>query len=252
MNQNPDLQAQSLVEHLTELRIRVMRAIYGIVLGFGLCWAYSEQLMGLIRKPIEPFLGDATGGGLVFLGVMDKFMAHLKISLLGALIITCPWWLYQVWKFISPGLYESEKKYATGFITFGSLMFISGVSFAYLLVFPAAFKFLLSFGGTIDRPMITLAEYLSFFTTTTLVFGAAFELPLVITIMGMLGIVDEVMLRKNRRYAIVILAVVSAVLTPPDALSMFMLLVPLLILYEASIFLVKIFKRKPPAETLTV
>jgi sec-independent protein translocase protein TatC len=248
MSQNPEAHAQSIVEHLTELRIRVVRAAYGIIVGFIGCWNFSEELMAVIRKPIEPFLGDSTGGGLVFLGVMDKFLAHLKISFLGAVILTCPWWLYQAWKFVSPGLYENEKKYAMGFISFGSVMFLSGVGFAYFLVYPAAFKFLLSFGGTVDRPMITLAEYLSFFTTTTLVFGAAFELPLIITILGIIGIVDDKMLREKRRYAVVVLAIVAAVLTPPDALSMFMLLVPLVLLYEFSIFLVKAFKRTPSTD----
>lgn len=250
MSRSPEAHAQSIVEHLTELRIRVMRALYGIIVGFALCWNFSEELMAVIRKPIEPFLGDTTGGGLVFLGVMDKFLAHLKISFLGAIILTCPWWLYQAWKFVSPGLYDKEKKYALGFISFGTVMFLSGVAFAYFLVYPAAFKFLLAFGGTTDRPMITLAEYLSFFTTTTLVFGAAFELPLIITILGMVGIVDEKMLREKRRYAIVILAILSAIVTPPDALSMFMLLVPMVLLYEGSIFLVKVFKRTPQSTAI--
>ncbi|MGE0761921.1 MAG: twin-arginine translocase subunit TatC [Bdellovibrionales bacterium] len=246
---NPETQAQSIVEHLTELRIRVTRALYGIALGFAVCYNFSEHLMEVIRKPIQPFLGTESGG-LVFLGVMDKFLAHIKVSLLAGVILSCPWWLYQAWKFIAPGLYEGERRYATGFIFFGSLLFAAGVLFAYFLVYPAAFKFLLNFGGTTDTPMITLGEYLSFFVTTTLVFGAAFELPLIITILGLLGIVDEKLLRSKRRYAIVILAVLSAVVTPPDALSMFMLLVPMVLLYELSIFLVQMLKR-PRATALT-
>lgn len=242
-----DHTTQSLVEHLVDLRIRVTRALYGIALGFAACYHFSEKLMEIIRRPIQPFLSNE--GGLVFLGVMDKFLAHLKVSLLGGVILSCPWWLYQSWKFIAPGLYESEKKYAFGFIFFGSFLFSCGVLFAYFLVYPAAFEFLLHFGGTADKPMITLDEYLSFFVTTTLVFGAAFELPLIITILGILGIVDEKMLRSKRRYAIVALAALSAVLTPPDALSMFMLLVPLVMLYEISIYLVKFLKR--PTSALT-
>lgn len=251
MNQAPFDQSQTIVEHLTELRIRVVRALWGIILGFGICYYFNEQLMDIIRQPIQPFLPNS-GGGLVFLGVMDKFVAGLKVALLGGVIMSCPWWLYQVWKFVSPGLYEKERKYAVGFISFGSIMFLMGVSFAYFLVYPAAFKFLLSFGGTKDTPMITLSEYLSFFVTTTLVFGAAFELPLIMMILGLVGIIDEKMLRSKRRYAIVILAVISAVLTPPDALSMFMLLIPLTILYELSIFLVAAFANARKKESQAI
>lgn len=240
MTQSPLDQSQSIVEHLSELRFRVVRALWGLIVGFGICYYFNEQLMDVIRMPIQPFLPN-NGGGLVFLGVMDKFVAGLKVALLGGIILSCPWWLYQLWKFIAPGLYDKERKYAIGFISFGSFMFLIGVSFAYFLVYPAAFKFLLSFGGTKDTPMITLSEYLSFFVTTTLVFGAAFELPLIMVILGLLGIIDDKLLRSKRRYAIVILAVISAVLTPPDALSMFMLLVPLTVLYEMSIVLVRVF-----------
>lgn len=240
--------SQTIVEHLTELRICVTRALYGIVVGFGICYYFSDHLMDIIRLPIQPYLPNS-GGGLVFLGVMDKFVAHLKVSFLGGVILSLPWWLYQLWRFVSPGLYEKEKKYAVGFIGFGSVMFIVGVCFAYFLVYPAAFKFLLAFGGTKDTPMITLSEYLSFFTTTTLIFGGAFELPLIILILGMIGIVNDKMLREKRRYAIVVLAIISAVVTPPDALSMFMLLVPLVLLYEMAIWLVAVFARKKEAST---
>lgn len=224
-----------------------MRAFIGIIVGFGVCWNYSELLMNVIRRPIEPYLAESAGGGLVFLGVMDKFVAHLKIAALGGIIVSCPFWLYQLWMFIAPGLYEKEKKYAVGFITFGSILFLTGVAFAYFIVYPSAFEFLLAFGGTVDRPMITLGEYLSFFVTTTLVFGAAFELPLILVILGLLGIVDDQLLRSKRRYAVVILALVSAILTPPDALSMCLLLVPLLLLYEMSIWLIKIIGNKNKA-----
>lgn len=239
----PESQAQTLVDHLSELRVRVVKALWGIVIAFAGCYGFSDKLMDIIRRPIQPYLKDE-GGGLVFLGVMDKFLAHLKISLLGAIILSCPWWLYQVWQFVAPGLYEKEKRYAISFIAFGTVLFLSGVAFAYFLVYPAAFEFLLGFGGSVDKPMITLAEYLSFFVTTTLIFGASFELPLIIVILGVLGVVDAKFLRSKRRYAIVVLAIVSAVLTPPDAVSMFMLLVPLYVLYEISIFLVQALAKK--------
>ncbi|MBX7230617.1 MAG: twin-arginine translocase subunit TatC [Bdellovibrionales bacterium] len=234
---------QTLVEHLVDLRKCIVRILWVLVGGFAICWTFSEQLMDIIRQPIQPFLSQTSGGGLVFLGVMDKFLAHLKISFLASVILTCPLWLFQVWKFVVPALYDSEKKFAYGFISFGTFLFLTGTLFAYFLVLPMAFKFLLNFGGSIDKPMITLAEYLSFFTTTTLVFGAAFELPLILTLLGILGVIDSSFLRKNRRYAVVVLSIISAIITPPDALSMFMLLIPLLGLYELSIWLVQVMAK---------
>jgi sec-independent protein translocase protein TatC len=196
----------------------------------------------LIRKLILPFLGDK--GGLVYTGVMDKFMAHVKLGALGGLVLTCPYWLYHVWQFVSPGLYKKEKKYALGFIFSGTVLFLTGVSFVYFFVYPAAFEYLLSVGGDIDKPMITIDEYLGFFAMTTLMFGVAFELPVVLVILAMMGIIDAPFLKKQRRYAIVVLAFVAAILTPPDVISMCMMLVPMIILYESSIWVIQFLVAK--------
>jgi sec-independent protein translocase protein TatC len=156
----------------------------------------------------------------------------------GGVILTCPLWLFQIWQFVAPALYSHEKKYGVIFIAAGTVLFAIGVSFAYFLVLPAAFEFLFSFGGGKDKPMITINDYFSFFTSTMMVFGFAFELPLVIVVLGAFGIVDQHFLREKRRIMIVVLSVISAVVTPPDAASMLMLLIPLLVLYEISIILV--------------
>jgi sec-independent protein translocase protein TatC len=239
-------QGQSLTDHLEELRYRLIRSAWAILLATACCWAFSEQIFNIVRAPIAPFL-DA--GGLIFTNPMDKFLAHVKVALLGGVIIACPIWLYQAWMFVAPGLYTHERKYSMLFIGAGTGLFLCGVLFVYFLVLPMAFHFLLTFGGTTDKPMITIKEYMSFFTTMTLVFGAAFELPLVITILGALGIVDQKFLREKRRYAIVILAVLSAIITPPDILSMLMLLIPMYLLYELSIVLVgTIVRRRSSAD----
>lgn len=233
--------AQSLTDHLTELRDRLIRALWAVALGTILCWIFTEAIFNLVRAPIAPYL-DA--GGLIFTNPMDKFVAHIKVAILGGVIASCPVWIYQIWMFVAPGLYTHERKYTIMFITAGTGLFITGVLFVYYLVLPTAFGFLLNFGGTVDRPMITINEYMSFFTTTTLVFGVAFELPLVILLLGMIGLVDQKFLREKRRYAVVGLAAVSAVVTPPDVLSMLMLLGPLWALYEISILLVGAVARK--------
>jgi len=235
--------AQSLVDHLTELRIRLVRSAYAILAAFCGCWYFSEKLFDIIRVPIQPYL-ENSHGGLIYTAPMDKFVAHLKVSFLAAVIISSPLWLYQVWKFIAPGLYAKEKKYAVGFIFFGTLLFSVGAAFVYFFVFPMAFHFLMTFGGQTDQAMITIDAYLSFFITTTLVFGLAFEMPLILLLLGMMGVIDHLFLKNKRRYAIVVLAAISAVITPPDALSMIMMLVPLCLLYELSIWLVYWFAQK--------
>lgn len=234
--------SMSLVEHLTELRYRLIKIIQGVVVGMGICIYFSEYLFTFIRRPILPFLGE--GNGLVFTGVMDKFMAHLKVGALGGLVLTCPYWLYHVWQFISPGLYKKEKKFAIGFIMSGSILFALGVCFVYFFVYPAAFEYLLSVGGNIDKPMITIDDYLGFFAMTTIMFGVSFELPLVLVILAMMGIIDANFLKKNRRYAIVVLAFVAAILTPPDVISMTMMLIPMVFLYESSIWVIQLIVKK--------
>lgn len=231
----------TLFEHLAELRQRLIMSIWGILAGFVICHNIDQQLFAIIRAPIEPYL---PAGGLVFTAPMDKFVAHLKIAFFGGVILACPWWIYQVWQFVAPGLYKREKKLAAGFIATGTFLFLVGVAFTYFIVFPMAFKFLMTYGGDLDKPMITIDQYLSFFVVTTLVFGVSFELPLVLVTLGMLGIVSQKFLRTYRRYAIVGLSGVAAIVTPPDLLSMVLMLVPMVLLYEISVILVGLVEKK--------
>lgn len=240
-NSENEQHSQSLIEHLTELRIRLQHSLYGAVVGMIICYNFTEQIFNIIRSPIQPYL---KGGGLVFTAPMDKFIAHLKIAFFGGVVLASPWIFFQIWKFIAPGLYQKEKKYALGFIVAGTILFLIGVAFSYFLVFPMAFEFLMNYGGSIDTPMITIDQYLSFVVTTSIMFGVSFELPLVLTILGMLGIVSQKFLREKRRYAIVGLAALSAIFTPPDLLSMIMMLIPMVGLYEISIITVGIFEKK--------
>jgi sec-independent protein translocase protein TatC len=229
-------QQMTLVEHLRELRHRLIMALLGIAVGMGLCIWQSELLLDIVRRPILPHLAS---GGLVFTGVMDKFIAHLKVGALGGLILSCPWWLFHAWKFISPGLYKNERRFAAGFIVTGTTLFLCGVCFVYFLVYPAAFEYLMNIGGSVDKPMITINEYLGFFCTTTILFGLSFELPLVLVILALMGLIDAPFLKRQRRFAVPIMALVAAVITPPDMVSMLMMLVPMCFLYEASIWVIQ-------------
>lgn len=224
----------TLVEHLTELRSRLIYCIFAVGV-FGIAgWIFSEQIFDYIRKPIEPYLPS---GGLVFTALTDKFMAHIKVAVLTGIVAACPVWIFHIWRFVAPGLYSREKRYGLIFIFLGSLLFLVGIAFAYFLVMPLACKELINFGGTTDKPMITISEYMSFFMTTLLLFGAAFEMPLILNLLGLMGIVTSRGLRHVRRYAIVGIAVVAAIFTPPDVMSMMLLGVPLCLLYEASIWI---------------
>lgn len=238
-----DLPEQSLVDHLRELRKRLVYSILGVVVCAGGCWLYKELLFDIIRKPIEPFLSTEQKG-LIYTGLMENFLAYVKISLLGGLILSCPFWLYHLWCFLSPALYRKEKKYGVSFIFSGTVLFLSGVSFVYFLVYPLAFDFLLSFGQGQDMALITVNEYLSFFLKTTFLFGLAFEIPLVLTILGILGIVSASFLAENRRYAFLFLSFASALMTPPDPLSMLMMAFPMVFLYEMSIWSIRILAPK--------
>lgn len=246
MNSETDnLESATLTEHLRELRTRLIRSIFGILVATAVCYNFSDSIFEFLRRPIQQFLPT---GGLVFTAPTDKFMAILKVSFFAGILFSCPWWIYQVWKFIAPGLYSNEKKYSLTFIFTGSLLFGIGVSFAYFLAAPAAFQFLMTFGGDVDKPMITIDHYLSFFTTFLLVFGLAFELPLVIVLLGMMGVVSQESLRRNRRFFIVGLSIAAAIVTPPDVMSMILLLVPLVGLFELSILIVGFFEKKAAAD----
>jgi len=247
-NQHSDDKGMSLIEHLSELRLRLTRSAYSIFFGMCLAWGISDHLFNLIRKPIQQYL---PGGGLVYTGPIDKFMAHIKIAFVAGLVLSAPFWLYQLWKFISPALYKNEKKMASGFIFFGTIQFVLGVLFSYFIVLPMAFKFLMSFGGDIDKPMITIDQYMSFFTQTAIVFGLTFEMPVVISFLGIAGLVSQRFLKENRKYAVVGITVVSGIVAPPDALSMILLMIPLWVMYEISILIVGFFEKKKALEVET-
>ncbi|NUN04497.1 MAG: twin-arginine translocase subunit TatC [Bdellovibrio sp.] len=241
-----DSRAQSLYEHLAELRKRLVNCAFIMIIATGACYGFSEKIFNFVRAPIIPFL---PGGGLIYTGPMDKFIAHLKLSLMCGVLISCPFLLYQVWKFVAPGLYSKERKYTLGFILSGTLLFFMGAVFSYYVVLPMAFQFLMTFGGDTDKPMISIDQYMGFFTQMCLMFGVAFELPLVIVVLGMLGIVSQSFLKKHRRYAVMTISVIAAVITPPDLLSMIMMLIPMLLLFEAGVFIVGIFEKKRNEES---
>ncbi len=226
-----------LWDHLRELRQRLVRSLLSLLPAFFICWFFSDHILNFLRRPIQPFLKN-TDGALIFTAPMSAFMAHLQVSFFSALVCSSPFWLSQLWLFISPGLYKKEKKVFIVFLTMGVVLFFTGVLFAYFVVCPIMFSVLMGFGGGMAQPFITISNYLSFIIRLALTFGLMFEMPLVLALLCRSGVLSPVLLKKYRRHAFLLLAVLSAFITPPDVMSMLLLLFPLILLYEFSVWLV--------------
>lgn len=231
MNSN----SSNITEHLTELRNRLIKILLSIAGGFVFSYFFSPEIMELISRPVHPYL-LATKGNLIFISPFEKFFSYLWVSLFSGLILSSPLWLYQIWKFISPGLYKQEQKWTMLFVGASTLLFLSGILFVYFVVYPFSFRFLLGFGGN-ELPYISLKPYLSFFLRTAFVFGLVFEMPLVLFTLLKLKIVSPEQLTKARPYVVVLIAFLSAMITPPDIFSMFFMMGPLYLLFEGSIYI---------------
>ena len=237
----------SFFEHLEELRSHLLKATLAIVLGFVACIYFGERLFNFLAAPLIKQLPQDSS--IVFTGLPDPFFMYLKVSFVAGVFLTLPYTLYQAWKFIAPGLYIKEKRLALPFVVIGTALFYVGACFAYLVIFPVIFNFFLGFQTPTLKPMIAIREFVSLIMKFMLAFGAVFETPIIIVFLGLLGIVSSDLLKKGRRYFIVIAFVVGAILSPPDPASQVLLAVPLLMLYEASIhILVVIEKRRKQRE----
>jgi sec-independent protein translocase protein TatC len=231
------------MEHLGELRTRIVRGLVALLVGLGIALPFSERITDFLARPVTKL-----GYKLVFTAPAEAFWVQMKVALITGLFIAAPGILWQVWAFIAPGLHEHEKKYAVPFIVIGSIMFLLGGAFALFVVTPYAIAFLLSYARESLQPMITLENHIDFLLKFTLAFGAVFELPLIITILSRIGVVNAKMLARNRKYAILGSFVAGAILTPtPDAFNQSLMAGPLIILYEIGILCARIFGRKPAA-----
>jgi sec-independent protein translocase protein TatC len=232
-----------LTAHLEELKKRLIRSLIGIGIGFCACYYFKDWLFKIITKPLMDVMPK--NSYMIYTSLPEAFFTYMKIAFFASLFLTAPFTLYQIWKFISPGLYAREKKYVIPFVLTSTLLFVGGVVFAYFLALPPAFGFFVEFSTDTLRPMFTMREYLSFALKLLLAFGVSFELPVFIFFMAKLGIVNSRLLAKQRRYAILIIFIVAAILTPsPDAFTQCIMAVPLMILYEFSIYVAKFAEKK--------
>jgi sec-independent protein translocase protein TatC len=227
--------------HLDELRSRLIKSFIAVGAGFGLCYAFKETLFEILLYPLIRVMPE--GGKLIFTGIPEAFFTYLKVSFLAGIILASPVLLYQFWMFVAPGLYHKERRVLGPIIAVTSFFFIGGALFGYFVVFPSGFKFLLSFGADFIRTLPSMREYLDFSTKLLFIFGLLFELPVALTGLARLGIVSVEYLKRNRKYAVILAFVAGAFLTP-DVVSMILMALPLMVLYEIGILGAYLVSRK--------
>lgn len=230
-----------IMEHLKQLRTYLWRAIIGVVVCAIVCLLFSNELLWILRKPMEQALQGH--GKFVVLAPLEYFMTQMKIGMVAGIFLASPWVLWQLWRFVSPGLHKKEKQYATIFVGVGAFFFILGAVFAYFLMFPMMFQILI---GTLPEGIegnFSIGMLYGFAMNLLLAFGVAFETPVIVCLLAITGIVDLETFTKARRYVIVIAFIVGAVMTTPDPITQIMLAIPLIFLYELGMLAAKMILR---------
>ena len=246
-----DDQEGGFITHLAELRKRLINSFIFLIIFFIGSYVFAEHLYGFLVEPFAKAVkDDGTDRRLIFTALQETFLTYLKVSFFAAFFVTCPFILMQIWKFIAPGLYKHEKTAILPYLILTPILFFLGGMLVYYLIMPLAIKFFLSFessGISTNLPIQLEAkvnEYLSLVMKLIFAFGISFQLPVVLSLLARVGIVDSEFLKARRKYVIVIIFAVAALLTPPDPITQIGLGIPLLILYELSIFSVKFIEKK--------
>ncbi len=239
----------SFTAHLKELRKRLIICFIAIGVGFAITYGFKEKIFEILILPLIHEMKH--GDKMIFTGLSEAFFIYMKLSFFAGILIASPVVLYQIWAFVAPGLYHDEKRHLIPMVLFSAFFFVGGVLFCYFIVFPVAIKFFLGFATDVIQPLPSMTEYLSFTTKMLLGFGLVFQLPIVIIFLARLGIVTVEFLRKNRKYAILLIFVVAAILTPtPDIFNQLLMAVPLIFLYEVSIIGAIFFQKKKEKEKM--
>lgn len=245
--QDADLNQESpglpFTAHLEELRWRLLRCVIAVAIGFGISYFYKEEIFNILMIPLLKAMNNH--GKIIFTGLTEAFFTYLKVALISGIMLAFPYLAFEFWMFVTPGLYKHEKRILAPAIFLSAFFFIGGSLFGYFAAFPFGFEFFLSFTNEHIEALPSMREYMSLASLMLLAFGAVFEMPLVVTIMARLGIVSPGFLSKNRKYAVIIIFIIAAIITPgPDIMSQCIMAGPLLILYEISILGAKIFGKE--------
>ncbi len=241
---------ETLTGHLVELRKRLLWSFVAMVAGMGVCYLFVEDIYGFLVQPLARAMGPGDSQRLIYTGLTEAFFTYLKVSFFAGVFLTFPIVAAQIWKFIAPGLYKNEKHAFLPFLLATPVLFFAGGALVYYGLMPVAWHFFLSFqseGGATALPIqleARVGEYLDLVMLLIFAFGLCFQLPVLLVLLGRAGLVTPEQLAKGRRYAIVVAFVVAAFLTPPDVLSQFALAIPIILLYEISILIIRYMRKK--------
>lgn len=236
---------EELKPHIADLRKRLVISVLALIVAFFVCFTFYEPILKWMMIPVDAVLPPGTQ--MIAIEIQETFFTALKVSFFSAFIVSMPIIFWQFWLFMSPGLYDHEKMLVVPFVFFATVMFLVGASFAYYVVVPFGFDFLINFGSAVVTVLPSIGKYVGFFTKLLFGFGLAFELPVITFFLAKIGLVDDQMLKDFFKYAIVLIFVFSALLTPPDVLTQFLMAGPLIFLYGVSIYIAKVFN---PANTI--
>ena len=228
-----------LKPHIADLRKRLTISTITVVVMFFACFSFYEPILEWMMAPVKHAL--PAGTSMIAVEIQETFFTAMKVAFFGGFIISLPVIFWQLWLFLAPGLYDHEKKLVVPFVFFATLMFLLGAAFAYYIVVPIGFDFLIAFGNSVVSVLPSIGKYVGFFTKLMIGFGIAFELPVITFFLAKIGIVNDQMLKDFFRYAVVLIFIISAILTPPDVISQVLMAAPLLILYGVSIYIAKVF-----------
>jgi sec-independent protein translocase protein TatC len=231
-----------LMSHLVELRKRLITCAVGVGVCFAVTYAFSEKLFEILAHPLKANLPE--GDRLIYTNLPEMFFVYIKTGLVAAVLLAVPFIFYQAWMFVAPGLYRKEKKYLLPFVFFSTLLFVGGALFGYFIVFPFGFRFFLGFSNEYIQALPSVKQYFSLSIKLLLGFGLIFELPVVAFFLSRMGIISADLMRRQRKYAVLLIFIVAAILTPPDVITQFMMAGPLLVLYELSVIIVKVAGKK--------
>lgn len=238
---------QPFLGHLEELRRRLIICAIAIGIGFIISYVFAKQLFSYLILPLTKVLPDDSR--LIFTNLPEMFIAYIKVALVAGIILAIPIIFYQLWMFLAPALYQREKRYIIPFVLFSSILFAAGALFGYFIVFPYGFKFFVSFATEDIQALPSVKQYFSFAIRLLLAFGLVFEMPIVVLFITKIGLVTPDSMKKFRKFAILCSFILSAILTPPDVATQLMMALPIIILYEISIFLSKAIYRKKEGES---